>query len=172
MWWSGDFSDQLKVVGVEPRMSLENFTFFTNFSILPIPTDRVVTESAFDVITRVGSITFALVDGAGVLYDVDLVEEDGRYKFKFGLILNQPGAYAASLSTLSPLYDFYEHPAMYNYDCIGRRREDFRIHYNNSSTSRMAYDSILVEGITSEEANSTSFERHAKVGGFAFTVTE
>ena len=171
IWWSGDFSEQVKVENVEPRMSLPDFDFFALFNLQLLPEGQLITESAIDVFALTGDVVFRNSNSAS-FYEIDMVEADERYKFEFGIVLRQPGIYLAGITTNGLLYDFYEHPAMYNYDCIGGRREDFRIHYLNSSTNRSAYDSIFATEVSDALLAITPFERYAIVGSVSFVVTE
>jgi hypothetical protein len=168
IWWSGDFSNQVRVEGVDQRLNLEDFNFFSSFSIQHVPQSADLVDSAIDVFTDIGDLTFINADEF-LDYSISMVEIDGRFKFKFGIVLRKAGVYLADMSTIFD-FDFYDHPALYG--CERTRREDFRIHYINSSTDRVAYETIF-EPLTSPEILAAStFEKYADVGSITFIVTE
>ena len=168
IWWSGDFSNQVRVEGVDQRMNLESFNFFASFGIRHIPISAALVDSAIEVFADTGDLTFISADEF-LDYSISMVESDGRFKFKFGVILRKAGTYLAGVNTLFD-FDFYDHPALYA--CGRTRREDFRIHYINSSTDRVAYETIFEPNANPEVLGATTFEKYAAVGSISFTVTE
>lgn len=168
IWWSGDFSNQVRVEGVDQRLNLEGFDFFTEFGISHIPLSSALIDSAIDVFADTGNLTF-ISQGEFVFYSVEMVEIDGRFRFKFGIVLLKTGVYSANMFTLFD-FDFYDHPALYA--CERTRREDFRIHYTNSSTDRNAYETILEPRLDGEILEAATFEKYANIGSITFIVTE
>jgi hypothetical protein len=168
IWWSGDFSNQVRVEGVDQRLNLEGFDFFATFGFEHVPQSSSLVESAIDVFANTGDIMFLFGD-AFKNYGIEMVETDGRFKFKFGIVLRKAGVYAASMSTILD-FDLYDHPALYA--CENTRREDFRIHYINSSTDRVAYEMIFESRLEGEFLEASTFEKYAAVGSITFTVTE
>lgn len=166
IWWSGDFSNQVTVEGVDQRLDLEGFDFFATFVIRHIPLSAELVDSAVEVFVDTGSLTF--INGDEFLdYSIGMIETNGRYKFKFGIVLRKTGVYLSAVNTLFD-FDFYDHPALYA--CERTRREDFRIRYTNSATDRNAYETILEPNI--EAGASSTFEKYADVGSITFVVTE
>ena len=170
LWWEADFSNQVAVRNVEQRIDLSNFEFFPLFNIQSVEGNLIWSDTTISVTPIIGDAAFAFSDDDALFYEVVPIEDNEKYVFKFGIALLEPGIYVAGISTLSPTYDFYDHPALYA--CGGRKREVFETNYINSSSNRTDYETIFEVFGTPTLLESTTYEKYAAVGGISFTVTE
>lgn len=170
IWWEGDFSNMLSVEGVSVPIELRGFNFLAEFDIQRIDSLNTSGTPPIKMVSEIGDIILSGEQEGAFFYDVEMVENEESYQFKFGIVLNEVGVFNCAVYTIGIRFDRVNHPALFV--CGNRRREAFDIYYLNPSTSKSVYDSLVVPTISEEVFPTASFERYANAGSIAFTVTE
>ena len=169
LWIEAQIDKHVKVRDAASTIYLEGFNFFTDFFISEI--SDTVERFPHDIETAalIGEIRYLPLPTA-VAYPMSYVEGADRYEFKAGVILGEEGLFFAGFSTLSLIYEEYDHPAVYA--CDRKRRERIDVHYKNKSTSKKSYEKLFLSTGVGYLIELVNYERYSNGGAHTFVVKE
>jgi len=96
-------------------------------------------------------------------------ENPDSYVFRGGIVVpDEPGIYAISAYTVNLLYDYYEHPSLY--ECGNNRRSVVNVNYSNSFSTIENYENIYLNNASTEALEFATFEGYQTAGIVSFFV--
>ena len=166
LYWHADFSKEVEVRGHTRPIRLDDFDFFSSFTLAEIGSpDTVDFNRRITLVPIVGEIGEIFSDQNQ--YPVRFRETEDAYQLSFGVILLEEGFYTAGLESFSLPRDF-DHPAAYA--CGNQRRGDITINFQNSSTERPVFDTLYLQSPHPDIQRLAEFERYRDYGGITFRV--
>jgi hypothetical protein len=167
LFWYADFSKEVEVRGHTQPILLEDFPFFSSFTLSEIGSDSLVDfNRQIELVEEVGEIGAIFSDQNQ--YPVRFQETDDAYRLHFGVVLLEEGFYTAGLESFSLPRDFKPHPAAYR--CGSQLRGDITISFQNSATDRQVFDTLYLSTPNADLQELVDFERYRDYGGITFRV--
>lgn len=170
LWIEASFDKNVKTRNNQiNHILLENFSFFTFFTISEISDTAEIFNLNFEIISITGKIDKLILPTA-VSYPLEYVESENLYYFKGAIVLLEPGLYTSAFYTESLLYENFEHPAVYM--CEGERRNKIEVYYVNKSTNLKAFENLFLSTNVAYLKELYTFEGYKDIGSHTFVVVE
>lgn len=167
LWIHASIDKNVVVRNSSRHIYLENFTFFTKFLISEISDSFEITNLNFHTFELIGEID-NLTLPTGIVYPIHYFESNNKYEFYGGVVLETSGLFYTRFSTSSSIFEYYDHPAIY--ECDNNRRSNIRVYYSNQSTSLSNYENLFLTTKVDYLLELIDYQRYKDFGGHTFYV--
>lgn len=167
IWVEANFGQQVIVKDAASDIYLEDFDFFPQLSFSEISDTTEFFEAEVDFVEQIGQIE-TLPLATALVYPMQFLETDSAYQLRIGVVLEAKGLFLLTVSTRSWAFEGYDHPAMYV--CEDKWRDEVRIEYQNSSTSKERFEELFLTTNVTYLKDGVSFEEYQKTGSHTFFV--